>query len=191
MEQPERDGLITVEEYLEGERQAEIRHEFIGGQTYAMVGGTDRHNRIAGNLYVALHSEARRNGCGLFMADMKVRLSVAGEDAFYYPDLMVACDPADDQPYYRTAPCLLLEVLSGSTHRIDRREKLFAYTTIPSLQEYLVVTQNEPRVEIHRREVDGWVTSTVRDQGTVDIRCLKAAVDLETIYADLPPIREE
>ena len=191
MEQPERDDLITVEEYLEGERQAEVRHEFMGGQTYAMVGGTDRHNRIAGNLYVALHSEARRNGCGLFMADMKVRLSVAGEDAFYYPDLMVACDQSDDQPYYRTAPCLLLEVLSSSTQRIDRREKLYAYTTIPTLREYMVVAQNEPRVEIHRREADRWVTRTVRDQGSVDIRCLDAAVNLETIYADLPPPREE
>jgi len=191
MEQPEQDDLITVEEYLAGERQAEVRHEFIGGQTYAMVGGTDRHNRIALNLATALHPHARKTGCGLFMADMKVRLAVAGEDAFYYPDLMVACDPSDDQPYYRTAPCLLLEVLSSSTQRIDRREKLFAYTTIPSLQEYLVVAQNEPRIDIHRREANGWVTHTVRDQGDVEIRCLGTSVDLETIYADLPPIREE
>ncbi len=156
-----------------------------------MVGGTDRHNRISLNLATALHPHARKTGCGLFMADMKVRLAVAGEDAFYYPDLMVVCDPGDDYPYYRSAPCLLVEVLSSTTQRIDRREKLFAYTTIPSLREYIVVAQNEPQVEIHRREADSWRTLVAQYQGTVEFQCLGTTVDLETIYADLPPPREE
>ena len=191
MEQPKRDGFITVEEYLAGERQAEVRHEYFGGQTYAMVGGTDRHNRIAGNLFASLFPQARQAGCGLYIADMKVYLNAAGEDAFYYPDIMAACDPADDHPYYRSAPCLLVEVLSDSTRRIDEREKLFAYTTITSLREYILVAQNEPRVTIHRREAAGWTTDTLAGQGQLTVRCLDTAVDLATIYADLPPPRED
>lgn len=191
MEAVSREGGLSVEAYLEGEQSAEVRHEYIGGATYAMVGGTDRHNRIALNLVTALDAHARKRSCGLFMADMKVRLQVAGEDAFYYPDLMVACDPADDHPYYRTAPCLLLEVLSRSTRRIDEREKLFAYTTIPALREYLVVDQDEPRVTVHYRGPEGWTTSTVAGEGAVDIECLETRLDLATLYADLPPPREE
>lgn len=191
MEAVSREGGLSVEAYLEGEQSAEVRHEYIGGETYAMVGGTDRHNLLAGNAFAALHADAQRRGCHLFMADMKVRLQVAGEDAFYYPDLMVACDPADDHPYYRTAPCLLLEVLSRSTRRIDEREKLFAYTTIPALREYLVVDQDEPRVTVHRRGPEGWTTTTVAGEGAVDIECLETRLDLRTLYADLPPPREE
>lgn len=86
---------LSVDDYLEGERQSEVRHEYIGGEVYGMVGASDRHNLIAGNLFAVLRPLVRGTPCQLFMADMKVHLSVAGEDAFYYPDLMLACDPTD------------------------------------------------------------------------------------------------
>lgn len=83
---------------------------------------------IAGSLYAALLPAARRKGCQLCIADMKVRVDHDEESDFYYPDLLLTCQPEDrDSPCYRRHPCLLVEVLSPSTERIDRVEKLFAY----------------------------------------------------------------
>lgn len=176
---------LGINDYLAGELLSEVRHEYIGGDIYAMVGASDRHNLIAGNLFAALHPLVRGTPCQLFMADMKVHLTVAGEDAFYYPDLMFACDPHDRARYYRERPCLIVEVLSEATERIDRREKLLAYSRINSLQEYLLLAQNEPLAELHRRR-DDWHAYRVRE-GLVPIECLDTALDIDTIYADLPP----
>ena len=118
------------------------------------------------------------------MSDMKVRLRVASDDAFYYPDLMLACDPDDRATYYRTHPCLIVEVLSKATERIDRREKLLAYTSIDSLQEYLLLSQDRTQAELHRR-AEGW-RAQILTAGEVRFQCLDAAVPLATIYEDVP-----
>ena len=85
--------LLSVEDYLEGERFSEIRHEYVGGCSYAMAGASDDHNRIAGNIYSELRALLRGKRCEPFVADMKLKLP--GSQAFYYPDVLVACDPAD------------------------------------------------------------------------------------------------
>ncbi len=175
---------LSVEDYLRGEEGGDVRHEYIGGEVYAMVGTSDRHNLIAVNLATALRPHIRGTPCRLFMSDMKVRLRVASDDAFYYPDLMLACDPEDRATYYRTRPCLIVEVLSDTTQRIDRREKLLAYTSIDSLQEYLLLSQNGIEATLHRR-VDGWRGKTVTT-GDVGLQCLDLAVPLATIYEDVP-----
>ncbi len=175
---------LPVEDYLQGEEHSDVRHEYIGGDVYAMVGASDRHNLIAGNLFAALHPHLRGTPCQLFMSDMKVRLRVASDDAFYYPDLVLACDPDDRAVYYRTRPCLIVEVLSETTERIDRREKLLAYTSIDSLQEYVLLSQNRVEAELHRR-ADGWRGQVVT-AGDVRFQRLDVAVPLATIYEDVP-----
>lgn len=82
---------LSPEDYLEGEKQSEFRHEYVAGYVYAMTGASEAHNLIAGNLHAALHAHLRGGSCRVFINDMKVRVA----DAFYYPDLMVCCDPAD------------------------------------------------------------------------------------------------
>lgn len=176
---------ISVEDYLRGEEGGEIRHEYIGGDVYAMVGTSDLHNLIAGNLFAALHHHLRGTPCRLFMSDMKVRLRVASDDAFYYPDLMLACDPDDRATYYRTRPCLIVEVLSESTERIDRREKLLAYTSIDSLQEYVLLSQHRVEVEVHRR-ADGWRRQIIT-AGDVRFQCMDVSVPRAAIYENIPP----
>ena len=89
------------------------------------------------------------------MADMKLRLRIAEDDIFYYPDLMVTCDPSDDAPYYKTRPTVLVEVLSPSTERLDRREKFLSYQRLPSLEEYVLVDQERMRVTVFRRQGSG------------------------------------
>ena len=114
---------------------------------------------------------------------MKLRLNIADKTVFYYPDLLLSCAPDDRQPYFRSRPCLIVEVLSDSTERIDRREKLLAYQTLPSLQEYVLVAQNARRVEVYRRTND-WKAEYF-DAGEIRLDCLESSVSVDAIYADV------
>ncbi|MBK1723329.1 Uma2 family endonuclease [Thiocystis violacea] len=173
----------SVEDYLASEDGADVRHEYIDGELYAMTGASDRHGLIVGNIYALLRPLLRGTSCQLFANDMKVRLHVQNQDIFYYPDLLLSCDPNDRATYYRAQPCLLVEVLSDSTARIDRREKLWAYQTIPSLQECLLISQSAREVEIHRR-ARGWALETVAE-GSVRLDCLDVELPLDVIYEDV------
>ena len=177
-----RPAPIRVEDYLEGETLTDIKHEYLDGEVVAMGGASARHGLVAGAFYGALLPHARRKGCQLFIADMKVRVEHTGQTYFYYPDLMLACAPDDRETYYRRSPCLLVEVLSPSTERIDRREKLFAYQTIPSLREYLLVDPDRRCVEVYR------FGETVRHEtfteGGFWLDCLGAEITLDDVYVD-------
>lgn len=144
---------ISVEEYLAGERESAVRHEYVQGEVYAFAGASDRHNRIAGNIYAKLSAHLSDDPCEPFISDMKIRVS---PEVFYYPDVVVTYDPPGVDAYYRTEPRLIIEVISPSTERIDRHEKMLAYKNIQSLQEYLLVMQDEMRAEIHRRADENW-----------------------------------
>jgi Uma2 family endonuclease len=146
---------LSVEEYLAGERRNQIRHEFIGGVVYAMAGTSHRHNIICLNLAFAIRSHLRDGPCQVFMENIKLRLQIATEDIFYYPDLMVICDPRDTDAYFNRFPKVLIEVLSPETERIDRREKFSSYTQIETLEEYILVAQDSMEVTTFRR-VNQW-----------------------------------
>lgn len=137
---------MTVEEYLAAEPLSDVRHEFLGGDVYAMAGATARHNIISGNIFATLRGLLRGGPCTTFIHDMKVRLRTQDDLYFYYPDVMVACDPADDEPLFRERPSIIVEVMSESTERLDRREKYFAYRTIPALTQYILVEQQKLEV---------------------------------------------
>lgn len=174
---------IAVKEYLDGELHGEIKHEYIGGQVYAMGGASRAHGLIVNALAFALTPIARSKRCQLFISDMKVRLDLEGEPAFYYPDLLLTCDPTDRETYFSSRPCLIVEVLSEPTERIDRREKLLAYQTLPSLQEYMLVAQDAKQVEIYRRRND-WQAECLASGG-IRFDCLDDSVTLDAIYADV------
>lgn len=151
---------ITVAEYLEGERDANVRHEYIDGQVYAKSGASDRHNRISLNIVTRLHDQLGAGPCEAFVSDMKLFVSPS---LFYYPDVMVSCDQPASDHYFRTEPGLLVEVMSPSTERTDRHEKLQAYLKIPSLREFAIILQDGMEVELHRRTDDGWQTEIYRE----------------------------
>jgi Uma2 family endonuclease len=118
---------ITLAEYLAGEMTGQIKHEFVPGQVFAMSGVREQHNLITLNIATRLREKTRGGQCRVLVTDVKLRVEAA--DAFYYPDVMVCCDPADDDPYVKRSPIIVVEVLSRSTAAIDRREKLCAYRT--------------------------------------------------------------
>lgn len=172
-------SFIEVEDYLQGEQFSDIRHEYIEGQVFAMVGASDRHGLIAGNLHTFLNSRLP-DRCQVFISDMKVHLLTAGQEIFYYPDVLVSCDPTDRERYYRSHPCLVAEVLSPATERVDRFEKRLIYRSLPSLEEYLLITQDYPQVEVYRR-AQGWAPD-LYTQGEIPLDAINLRLTFDALY---------
>ena len=171
---------LSVAEYLRLEEAASERHEYVGGLLRAMVGVSKRHARILSNIIAVLLPEARALQCDVFASDVKLQVSA---DAIYYPDIAVVCDPTDTDPYIMTKPCLIVEILSPSTHDIDRHEKLLSYLRLPALQSYVIVHQDEPRIEQHWRDAHGdWWQTDLRGEGTIDLPCPACSLTLEQVY---------
>jgi Uma2 family endonuclease len=186
MNQPAVKGRLTVEDYLAGEKDGEMRHEYLDGKVYAMTGASRRHGLITGALYASLRPKARVHGCQLFSNDMKVRIELHGKTFFYYPDLVLACDPDDrEDDYYLTRPCLIIKVLSETTERTDRREKLLSYVALPSLKEYILVPQQKRMIECYRR-VNDWLPEE-HEAGEFTVDCLDARISVEAVYEDVEP----
>lgn len=170
----------SLAEYMRFERNSPTKHEYAAGHIFAMAGASERHNRIAGNLHVHLHLATRNSDCVAFISDMRVRI----DQVVYYPDLMVCCEAADDDPYLKHSPCLIVEVLSESTERIDRGEKLYNYRQINTLQAYVLVAQEQRRVEVWRRAEDAsWSLRSYSDlDETIALPCPPTTLTLAQIY---------
>ena len=173
---------VSIEAYLAGEGASDQSHEYMDGRLYAMTEASDQHGLIVNAIAYALTPAARPKKCQLFTSNMKLRLEISGKTLFYYPDVLLSCNPLDRARFFRSQPCLLIEVLSSSTARIDRHEKLLAYQSLPSLQTYLLVEQERQRVEAFQR-VDGWV-NCIHTEGAIAIPCLSTSLTLVDIYRD-------
>ena len=176
----------TFADYLALERDSEIKHEFDAGEILAMSGGTARHSALAANIVIALGT-TRGPGCTVFQSDMRVRIAATGRAT--YPDASMVCGPLeyDLEDAARTTitnPTLIVEVLSVTTEKGDRGNKWMHYQRIPSLQEYVLVSQ-DPRIEVFRRMPSGsWEYLEVRE-GSVNLAS-GPTLDLAVLYADLP-----
>lgn len=175
---------VTEQEYLDFENASPLRHELVGGVIYGMVGGTDRHNMICGNLFAPLHATLT-SPCQVFSAQMKLRVEAAGDVDHYYPDVFVSCDPTDRDRLFREKPCLIVEVLSDSTEKDDRHGKFLSYRQIPSLQEYVLVAQDVPQIEIMRRRAS-WKPEFVFLEDTLALESVKLTIPARNIYRDIP-----
>ena len=179
-------SFLDPDDYLALESQASVKHEYVDGEIYAMSGASERHNRIAGNAFFHFRGATRGGPCGVYISDMKLRIQA--QNSFYYPDVMVACDPDDQHPQYKTAPCILVEVLSPSTAGIDRREKWHAYRALDSLTAYLLVDTDRRRVEFFQRDDTGaWRQGVLEEDEVVTFRCgsLGVPLSLDDLYEDV------
>ena len=145
---------VPVAEYLAAEEASDVRHEYLGGLVYAMAAETRVHNTIALNL-AAFIRQRLKVPCKLYMSGIRVNFQVRHDDYYYYPDVVVTCDTRDNDSRFVRYPKLIIEVLSESTERVDRREKFFAYTTIESLEEYVLIPQATAEATVFRR-ANGW-----------------------------------
>lgn len=176
---------IAPEDYLLHEAESALKHEYIDGQIHAMAGAGEKHNRIAGNAFFHFRTAARGTPCGVFISDMKLR--VAEAKAFYYPDVMLVC-AGDDHPQYKTAPCVIVEVLSPSTAAIDRREKWLAYRRLSSLRAYLLVESEQRHAEYWLRDEAGeWRQGELEENEVLNLDCppLTIPLALDDLYEDV------
>jgi Uma2 family endonuclease len=170
--------LVSVAEYLEGEQRAQVKHEYVRGQVYAMVGASRTHNKLTLALASALRTHLRGSTCEVFAADMKVRIG----DIFYYPDVLVTCSKTDTDPHFSTEPVLIIEVLSPGTEAIDRLDKRLAYQSLSSVNEYAMVSQARPEVMIYRRSGAGWDLETYTAGDVVRFASVELAIPVSDIY---------
>lgn len=172
---------ISVEEYLESEKDGTIRHEYVDGEVYAMSGASKRHNRVANNLNIQLSSLLRGGPCEVFISDVKVFIEAL--NCFYYPDVVVACDPEDNDDYFVNRPVLVVEVESPSTSLIDRREKLMAYRKLESLREYLRLSQSSiSAVVFHRDDKGEWWSEQLGPGDELRLESVGLNVPLSSLY---------
>jgi Uma2 family endonuclease len=163
------------------EDQQEEKHEYVDGMIYAMAGASESHVDVTTNLTVILASHLRGQDCKVFPSDM--RLNIASKNIYYYPDLLVTCDERDRQTKkHKNYPCLILEVLSESTEAKDRGVKFAHYQTIETLQEYVLVSQWEQRVEVFRRDRQFWLLQTYTADEVVELQSINVEIPIAAIY---------
>lgn len=176
---------LSPEEYLELERKAEYKSEYINGYVYAMAGAKLNHVRITGNVTTELNIQLRGRGCTVLPSDMKVRLPDSSK--FFYPDVTVFCgEPQfhDDRQDIILNPILLVEILSDSTEARDRGIKFLSYQRIESLQEYVLVSQNRVLIERYLRQQDGTWTyqAVIGIESSLYLSSVDCTLDFRNVY---------
>lgn len=192
MGEPKSIETYTFEEYLKIDEASESRYEYVHGQIFSMAGSSKNHNRISGNLFADIHAKLRgkQKKCDTFISD--VRLEIENFKLYYYPDVLVSCNENDwEDEKAVTSPILVAEVLSTSTAAKDTSEKLIAYLQIPTLQYYLVISQEKVEIAFYERTEHGWVVrffteiTAVIALGKLDIDILLADIYSGVIWEDI------
>jgi Uma2 family endonuclease len=178
------DRRWTPEEYLAWERGRLEKHEFFQGEVFAMAGATEEHNLIVTNVVGELRSALRQGPCRVYPSDMRVKVSAAG--LYTYPDATVVCSRPEFEDEHKDTllnPQAIVEVLSESTERYDRGKKFERYRTLPSLREYILISQDEVLVEQYTREDDGsWTLREHRAGGRLWLSAIGCEIPVDEIY---------
>lgn len=168
---------ISVDDYLNFELSSDTKHEFYDGEIFAMTGASINHNVISLNIASELRIKLKDSSCQPFMADVKLKI---GQN-FFYPDVMVVCTKDDESEIYKTAPLLIIEVLSKSTRKLDHTHKRLCYQNIPSLKEYVLIEQDQGEVVVFTRK-DGWQPSYYYLGDEITFYSIGITVLVEEIY---------
>jgi Uma2 family endonuclease len=171
---------MTLAEFLAWEELQPERHEFYRGETYVMVGGTARHNRVILNLASRIGDHLDGTPCQVFAENMKAQLA----DGVLYPDVMVACgkeEAGDEQTI--TNPKLIIEVLSPSTKGYDKRDKFILYRTLPSLREYVLIDPAKRQVEVFTlAEAGAWLLTDQTHAGELTLSSIACKLPMELVF---------
>lgn len=176
---------LTPEEYLRIERAAEWKSEYIDGEMFAMAGASRRHVLITGNVYAELRASLRGTPCAAHVLDQ--RIATDPQRHYTYPDVVVACDPlqfVDEHSDTIMNPVLIVEVLSESTEKYDRGAKFERYRAVPTLAEYVLVSQERVHIELYTRQPDGgWAFHEWNDPAAeIELASLKCRLKIAEVY---------
>ena len=173
--------IYTFEEYLELEKIAEIRHEFVNGKLISMPEETKKANLIAGNLYLIFRANLDDKHLASYFQD--VRLEVENGRRYRYPDVVIAPSADDEDELAVKLPVIIVEVLSKSTASIDTNEKLEEYIKIPSLSHYLIVAQDKVSVQVYSRDKVFWQFKTYNSkEEMIILKDLSLEIEVKEIY---------
>src|SRR5882672_3529131 len=174
------ENLMTLDEFLAWEREQPERHEFDGFIVTAMTGASLAHVTITMNLATTLRQMLRGTGCRPFASDAKV--IAAG--SVRYPDIAVTRHPVDGRDDVVPDPVVIMEVISPSTERVDRRRKKLEYFATPSIRQYAIVEQDERLVDLYTRIETGWINEIIADKGVLNLSSIRVEISLDAIYED-------
>ena len=182
------DHTLTIAEYLAFEAQADLRHEYHLGEIFAMAGGTRNHSKIGANFVGELIALEKSGGCQTFNGDMRIRIDA--ENRFLYPEASVVCGPvqaSELDPDSITNPVLIVEVLSESTEAYDRGEKFRLCRKLPSLQEYVLISQDRALVEVFTHKADRvWEMRAYAELAeTIALNSLNAKIAMIDVYRNV------
>ncbi|MBK7300020.1 MAG: Uma2 family endonuclease [Moraxellaceae bacterium] len=170
--------FISEAEYLAGEKIAEIKHEYIDGEVFAMAGASASHNRISLNVARKFGNHLEGKPCQPYISDMKVNVGTK----YFYPDVLVDCSGLNDDSHVTQSPTLIVEVLSKSTRRTDETIKRIAYTQINTLLEYVLIEQDFVDIEVIRRR-NGWQSEHFYLGDSVTFEAIGLTLTVEEVYA--------
>lgn len=176
--------LMTAAEYLEMERNSTVKHEFYRGEIFAMAGAKERHNLIVSNLIGIFYNKFKSKPCVVYPSDMRVEIDE--NNHYTYPDVVLVCGErkfSDSKNDTLLNPNVIFEVLSESTESYDRSKKFEAYRTIPSLQEYVLVSSDRKKIEVFTKSAEGrWYLSESGPSDTVEISAVNTELSLSEVY---------
>ncbi len=176
--------FTTYAEYLLAEEKSEVKHEWLNGEIYDMAGGTPEHAALASSVSRVLGNALEPRPCRVFSSDLRIRIKATGLAT--YPDISVVCDKLEidtEDPNAALNPVLLVEVLSDSSEAYDRGQKFAHYRRIPSLREYMIVSQHSPRIEVYRRGSDGlWVLHEAGPGESIHLASVGCSIPVDQIY---------
>jgi len=174
-------GTLTIEEYLEGENFSDIKHEYIDGEVYAMVGGTWAHSLISSNTAGEIRNHLKGKLCRSHGSEMKIKVG----NKLFYPDALVECsEDMKNKSLFTELPVLIVEVLSDFTQTYDRTTKFDAYQIIPSLQEYVLIEQNFMCVYVFRRNQD-WHGEIYQKGEDITFKSIDLTLPIEELYTNI------
>jgi Uma2 family endonuclease len=180
--QPNDSGYMTPDAYLDFELSSPVKHEYVAGLIFAMTGVRYHHAVIVNTLARRLQNHLDGGPCDAVSNDMKVHIYAEEGEFYYYPDVVVTCEPPGGQSLVVDKPRLIIEVLSPSTERTDRSEKRLNYRHIASLEEYVLVAQRPYEVILHRRSENWRPLVLATPESIVEFRSIGFSIKLEQIY---------
>jgi len=178
----------TAEQYFELERTSDSKHEYYDGEIFALAGGSENHNLLAANMSGILYNQLRKRPCKFYPSDMRVRIVKTG--LYTYPDLSVVCGAVlfdENDPDTLLNPQAIIEILSSSTEKYDRGAKFENYRSIPTLKDYILVSQDKPLIEHYSWQRDNTWLLIVHDnpQSRVIIEAIECTLLLEDVYENI------
>ncbi len=183
--------LLTPEDYLLMEREAEFKSEYRNGKIVAMPRANRQHNLITGNILCGFHRQLLEQTDEVYTNIMRIKVSDSG--LYTYPDVVVVCnEPRFEDSYFDTLlnPTVIVEVLSPSTETYDRNDKFLSYQTLASLQEYILVSQKGVGVEQYVRQNGTWILREFQSlEDVLQLASIECSLALRAIYAKVKFLR--